>query len=415
MKLLIKQLVTVIGLASGFATVSQAASYTWNGGSTPSPKWSIKQNWNGTDLVAATNSDLYFGGVIRLTDNTNDFAVNSNFRNITFNSGAGAFTLKGNGIILNGGITNSSVNAQTINLNMALTAGTHYFNTAAGNITLGGAISGAGGALTKTGANTLILTGTNTYSGPTTISAGTLQVGNGGTTGTLGGGNITNNATLSFNRSNAMTVNNIISGSGLMNISGTGALTLNALNTYTNITTVLNGKLVVNGSLQSPVTVKSGATLGGTGVVHQIVTMDVGSLLCPAESVGTIIFENALILLTGATNIMEIVSGSLYDVIKGSATNMLTMNGTTVFDFTGSTTVTNGARFAVLQNWGSMSLTGAVFKTVGLSDDLSLDSSELASTGFVTVIPEPAAIGLIGIGALVSLLINRLHKRTSYR
>ena len=45
-----------------------------------------------------------------------------------------------------------------------------------------------------------MLTGANTYTGGTTISAGTLQIGNGGTTGSIAG-NVTDNGTLVFNRS----------------------------------------------------------------------------------------------------------------------------------------------------------------------------------------------------------------------
>ena len=64
-------------------------------------------------------------------------------------------------------------------------------------------ISGAG-TVTKSGAGTLTLTGDNTYTGGTTISAGTLPLGNGGTTGSVAG-NIVDNAALVFNRSNALT------------------------------------------------------------------------------------------------------------------------------------------------------------------------------------------------------------------
>jgi autotransporter-associated beta strand protein len=69
------------------------------------------------------------------------------------------------------------------------------------------AISGTG-ALAKLGAGTLTLTGGNTYSGTTTISAGTLEVGSGGTAGRLGTGAVSNSGTLQINRSDNLTLAN---------------------------------------------------------------------------------------------------------------------------------------------------------------------------------------------------------------
>ncbi len=74
------------------------------------------------------------------------------------------------------------------------------------------AISGSG-TVVQAGIGTLILTGANSY-GATTITSGVLQIGNGGTIGSLGSGNVTNNASLAFNRSNTMMVGNAISGTG---------------------------------------------------------------------------------------------------------------------------------------------------------------------------------------------------------
>jgi autotransporter-associated beta strand protein len=78
----------------------------------------------------------------------------------------------------------------------------------------------------------LTLTGENTYSGGTTISAGTLQLGNGGTAGNIIG-NVTDDGTLVFNRSgDKKTFDGVISGSGQLVKLGTDTLVLTADNTY---------------------------------------------------------------------------------------------------------------------------------------------------------------------------------------
>ena len=80
------------------------------------------------------------------------------------------------------------------------------------NITYAHVISGTG-SVSQLGGRRSTLAGANTYSGDTTISSGTLQIGNGGTTGSVAG-NIVNNAALVFNRSDDITYGNVISGSG---------------------------------------------------------------------------------------------------------------------------------------------------------------------------------------------------------
>jgi len=160
---------------------------------------------------------------------------------------------------------------QDATLSGNLTLNNATFDVASGvSATNSGVLSGSGG-LTRTGAGTLVLTGNNTYSGATTISDGTLQVGAGGTSGTLGGGAVVNNSSLVFDRSDAVTVANAISGSGGLVQSGSGRLTLSGTNTYTGTTTVSAGELNVNGSIAgSAVTVQTNASLSGSGTVGVI-------------------------------------------------------------------------------------------------------------------------------------------------
>src|SRR5690606_22878273 len=79
-------------------------------------------------------------------------------------------------------------------------------------LTLAGPVGGAGG-LVKTGADRLVLAGANTYSGGTAIRAGTLQVGDGGTSGSIVG-DVVDDGALVFMRSDAATFAGTITGAG---------------------------------------------------------------------------------------------------------------------------------------------------------------------------------------------------------
>jgi outer membrane autotransporter protein len=126
---------------------------------------------------------------------------------------------------------------------------------------------------TKTGASTWALTGTGTTATPWTIQQGTLQIGNGGTSGSIIG-NVTDNGTLAFDRSDTFSFDNLVSGTGSINQVGAGTTIITAANTYSGGTNVLAGTLAVgdaahtNASIGSGLTtVAAGATLGGYGTV----------------------------------------------------------------------------------------------------------------------------------------------------
>gem|GEM_PF-2546495 len=175
-------------------------------------------------------------------------------------------TIKNNnttyGITIKTNLVATGAGAKTLTLNAA--AGP--LNTFAGAV--GDGSDGGTVAITKSGAGAWILSGVNTYSGGTTVSAGTLQVGSGGTSGTLGTGWVTNNSTLVFNRSDAVVITNPISGTGT--------------------TTITNGIVLLNGSLAAggAVTVSSGGTLGGTGTVSSTLTVLAGGTNAPGPAAG---------------------------------------------------------------------------------------------------------------------------------
>ncbi|HZV05402.1 MAG TPA: autotransporter outer membrane beta-barrel domain-containing protein, partial [Gemmataceae bacterium] len=197
-------------------------------------------------------------------------------------------------------------------------AGTGNFTPPAGATdTLTGAISdgASAGALNMSGAGTLVLTAANTYSGGTTIGPGTLQLGDGGASGSIIG-NVTDNGTLAFDRSDTMTFSGLISGTGGVNQIGSGTTVLDNNETYTGATDIIAGTLIV-GDPGTPtaalsggglVTVDPGATLGGFGSIAGSVVNN-----------GTLAVGNALSAYASAPMTNFIIGGDY----SGSGTLML--------------------------------------------------------------------------------------------
>jgi fibronectin-binding autotransporter adhesin len=121
----------------------------------------------------------------------------------------------------------------------------------------------ASGSLTKSGVGTLVLDNNNTYSGPTVISGGGIQIGAGGTTGTPGTGFITNNGGLSFNRGDAITVGNSISGTGSVTNLGSSTVILTASNSYSGLTYISSG--IVTPRNSSALGTDAGGTIVNAG------------------------------------------------------------------------------------------------------------------------------------------------------
>lgn len=177
-------------------------------------------------------------------------------------------------------------------------------------------ISGAGG-FRQEGTGTTILIGANTYSGATTIERGTLQIGDGGATGALGTGAITNKSNLVFNRTGALAVSGAITGSGKVTKMAAGELTLSGANTFTGGLDVQAGSVKAGSSTafgNGTLTLAAGTTADLNGNDISLKAID--------GTGGTVALGAKTLTLTG----------------NDSATFAGTMNGTTnsTFDKKGS-------------------------------------------------------------------------------
>ncbi|TPW33084.1 hypothetical protein FJU08_00495 [Martelella alba] len=195
--------------------------------------------------------------------------------------------------------------------------GTLVFNHTDSDYVFDTVVSGTGSILVESG--TTILTAENTNEGTTAIYDGaTLQIGNGGTTGSLGGNvSIADGGTLTFDRSDAISFAGTISGDGTLVKDGAGTLTLTADSDFSGTTSVTSGTLLVDGTLSSSLfNVASGATLGGSGTVGDVAVATGGTFQSGDEN-GAISVDGDLTFSTDATYVAYIADGSYMATVSG--------------------------------------------------------------------------------------------------
>jgi autotransporter-associated beta strand protein len=439
--------------------------------------WNLNGNLSGTGSItrgtSATNS-IYLGS----SDNSNftgTFTIPANGNAVVrfSNPGAGSANAKwvfnqntdtrtsfdfSNGTIRFGSLTGSGfITNQGSGTNTIEVGNLGLDETFSGVFDQGGSTTLA---ITKVGSGTWTLTGSNSYTGVTTINGGTLQIGNGTIDGSiLRTSGITNNGTLAYNLKGAQSYTQAITGSGSVTKSGTGTLTLSGNSTYTGDTIVNAGKLIVSGSSSGTanISVAAGAKLdidggflspgstttvsgilqgGGDGVntgLVGVVSVNSGGTLAPGKQTST----STAGTLTAAGNVGFADSTSIFSIRLGVGTasdnDKLAISGFDLVGLNGATLqLTLGANYSrqvdgftyVLIDGGSSAFISGTFAqnniiTDSLGDQFTIlygvDATGTTAGNDVVLqllaVPEPQTWAMLAGGFGMLAFSSRLRRR----
>jgi fibronectin-binding autotransporter adhesin len=295
--------------------------------------------------------------------------------------------------------------------NVALGSATLTTGGDGSSTTYSGVISGTGG-LTKLGPGTMVLNGGNTFTGPTTISEGTLQyaaanrIGNSSavvvatgatfdmngfsdTVGSLAGSGSVNlgAGTLTFGGDNTSTTwSGSIGGTGAIAKNGTGVTTFSSANTYSGKTTINAGTLAIGNNDNRLGTPPGSATL--------LLTLNGGTL----QNSGSVTLNaNRNISLGANGGTFETVSGTLTSAAVVSGAGTLNKIGAGTLRLTGANTMTGPVNITA----GVLSIDSSTsFGTTSTSgifiDGATLRNSSTAAGGTFITVNRPIAIGSNG-------------------
>ncbi|MFM8885666.1 MAG: beta strand repeat-containing protein [Chthoniobacterales bacterium] len=321
-----------------------------------------------------------------------------------FNQTVAGLQRTGAGSGAGGSFVTNSGSAATLTINQS--ANTTYSGNIAGSL-----------ALTKSGAGTLTLTGTNSNTGATIISGGSLAIGTGGQLSTNSA--ITNNANLTANSTGALAQGThfsgaAIAGTGSFTQLGSGTTTLNAANTFSGVTLISAGKVVLGHTLALQNSAYD--TTGSTGAIG----LDVTGFTAPTLGGlrGSVDLATAITGYSAVTNLIlnpqAGASNSYSGVIANGAAGMTvtkTGAGTQVLSgtntFTGQLTVAEGAiSVSTVNNSGADGVLGNSTNSVilgsnGKSGTLSFNTSTVTTTKRFTM-----ATGGTGVFDIASGLLT---------
>ena len=267
------------------------------------------------------------------------------------------------------------------------------------NKTFSGVIQGSGG-LAKTGTGTLTLSGTNTYTGDTTISQGGITL-----EGQLESGNydgaIANSGTFTIDSSSNQTLAGVISGTGALNKSGSGTLTLSGTNTYSGSTTITNGTISVSSSANLGATpgsadgdniIFNGGTLSATNDftlgTNKGITLTGNGTIDVASS-NTMTFDG---IITDSGNLTKSGSGTL--VLGGANQNdgTITVNAG-ILEISDQYSLGSSSGGTVVADGASLKITDAITIT---NESLTLNGNGVSNGGALQAANTSGTITLTG-------------------
>ena len=385
---------------------------------------------NGTEQTIAGLDDSAVAGIIRSNLSGGKLIVgdanDSTFRGtiISANSmelekvGTGKLTLTGANTYTNG----TKITAGELEVSSQSLKG-DVFNrsTLTFNQTVSGTFAGdiyGDGSLIKKGNDALTLTGGNSYSGGTTVSAGDLI---GSTDALQGDIVVTNNATVTFRQSVDGTYAGGMSGAGALVKEGPGNVALSGANSYSGLTTVSAGTLALSGTgsigtgglnlgttgspgvlelaglTASSYSLPSSAALAGVGTIAgNGKTLAVLGSLAPGNSAGTITVGTGLSLdLSNSGSSVFVITNpafnaGTFDLVNGDGS--VVYGGILNLAFSGGSYANATDVLQIFANTGGRSGNFSAVNATGLAAGQSATFNPV--TGTISVVPEPSAYAM---------------------